>query len=91
MLHIASDCNPLPKSTSEGTDREKTYEIICGNNIRVGAERFHSHRTREKVLQNIMKCDDGTRNELHDSVMLSNGTDALKGISERMTKDQHAV
>ena len=38
-----------------------------------------------------MKCDDGTHKELHDSVMLFNGTDALKGISERMTKDQYAV
>ena len=33
-----------------------------------------------------MKCDDGIRKELHDSVMLFNGTDALKGISERVTK-----
>ena len=41
LLHTASDCNPLPKSTSEGTDGEQTYEIIRGNYRRVGAERFH--------------------------------------------------
>ena len=39
-LYLASDCDTLPKSTSESTDKENTYEIIRGNNIRVGAERF---------------------------------------------------
>ena len=32
--------NPLPESTSEGTDGEKIYEIIRGNSIRAGAECF---------------------------------------------------
>ena len=48
-------------------------------------------RTRDMFIQNIMKCYDGIRKELQDDAMLFNGTDALKGISERMTKDQYAV
>ena len=48
------------------------------------------HGTHDKFLQSIMKCDDDIRKDLHDGVMLFNDTDALEGISERMTKDQHA-
>ena len=67
LLRIATHCPHRLRKV------QKTYEIIRGNNIRVGAESFRC------TLQNIMKCDDGIRKELHDSVMLFNGTDALKG------------
>ena len=51
---------------------------------------FPSHRTYDKSFQSIMKCDDICK-DLHGSVMLFTGTDALQGIGERMTKDQNAV
>ena len=72
----SGNCSTLPKSTSESTDKENTYEIIRGNNFRVG---------------NIMKCDDDICKDLHDNVMVVNGTDALQGTSERVTKNQNAV
>ena len=49
------------------------------------------HGTHDKSLQSITKCDDGTCKDLHDSVMLFNGTDELQGIGERMMKDRNAV
>ena len=49
------------------------------------------HRTHEKSFQSITKCDDGICKDLHDSVMLFNGTDAPQGIGERMMKDWNAV
>ena len=76
---LRTTINPLPKLTSEGTDGEKIYEIVHGSNIRVGAERFHCTELTQVFLHNIMKCDDGIRKELHDSVMLFDGTDALRG------------
>ena len=38
-----------------------------------------------------MKCDVDIREDLHDGVMMFNGTDALQWIGERMTKDQNAA
>ena len=52
---------------------------------------FPLHGTHDKSLQSIMKCDDETRKDLHDGVMMFNGTDALQGIGERMTKDRNAT
>ena len=52
---------------------------------------FPLHGTRDKSLQNIMKCDDDICKDLLDNVMVVNGTDALQETSERMTKEQNAV
>ena len=89
LLYIASDCDTLLKSTSESADRENTYELVRGNIIRVGAERFLLHGTHDKPLQSIMKCDDDMHENLHDGVMSFNDTDAPQGL--RMMKDQNLV
>ena len=52
---------------------------------------FPLHGTHDKSLQSITKYDDDIRKDLHDGVMLFNGTDARQGTGERMTKDRNAV
>ena len=56
MLYIASDYNPLPTSTSEGTDGEKTYETIRGITSEPEPNVSVCHGTHDKCLQNIMKA-----------------------------------
>ena len=48
FCHIALDYDTELKSTSEGSDRENTYEFPAGNIITVGAERF---RCSEMLFQ----------------------------------------
>ena len=70
-----------------------------GEHMRVLPRKHHHSRrrtlplrgTRDTSFQSVTKCDDGTCKNLHDSVMLFNGTDALQGIGERMMKDGNAV
>ena len=52
---------------------------------------FLLHGTHDKSVQSIMKCYDDTHENLHDSVMSFNDTDALQGIGERMRKVRNAV
>ena len=87
LLCIALDCDTLLKSTSESSDRENTYEFPPRKHHHCRRRTFPSHRTCDKSFQSIMKCDD----DICTAVSCCNGTDALQGIGERMTKDQNAV
>ena len=85
LPNLASDCDTLPKSTSESTDKENTYEIMSRR------RKFLLHGTRDKSLQSIVKCYEDVHKNLHDGFMSPNDADALPGIGERMMKDRNAV
>ena len=83
LLNIALDCDTLLTGRTHTSAPRKHHH--CRRRT------YPSHGTHDKSVQSIMKCDDDMRKDLHGSVMLFNGTDALQGIGERMTKDQDAV
>ena len=51
LLDIALDDDTLLESTSESADMENTYEVLLGNNIRVGAERFRCTETTTNLYR----------------------------------------
>ena len=90
LFCIASEYNPYPSRLRKvQTGRKHARSSVEKHQSRIRT--LTLHRTRDKILQNIVKCDDDIRKGLHDSVMSFDDMDAFKGIIERMTKDQCAV
>ena len=63
--YIVSGFDTSPKSTSGSADRENTYELLRGNVITVGAERFGCTENTTNHSQSIMNYDDRIRKDLH--------------------------
>ena len=92
--HASGDCLRLRHIAQ--TDLGKFSQ---GEHMRVHPRKHHHSRRRtlplhgahDKSFQSISKCDDDTCKDLHDSVMLFNGTDALQGIGESMMKNPNVV
>jgi len=103
--YIALDFDAEMKSSSESSDKEKTYELPDGNIITVGSERFRCPEVlfqpsfigkeasgiHDTSFQSIMKCDVDIRKDLYANVVLSGGTTMFPGIGERMTKELSAL
>jgi len=103
--YIALDFDAEMKSSSESSDKEKTYELPDGNIITVGSERFRCPEVlfqpsfigkeasgiHDTSFQSIMKCDVDIRKDLYANVVLSGGTTMCPGIGERMTKELSAL
>jgi len=103
--YIALDFDAEMKTSSESSDKEKTYELPDGNIITVGSERFRCPEVlfqpsfigkeasgiHDTSFQSIMKCDVDIRKDLYANVVLSGGTTMFPGIGERMTKELSAL
>jgi len=101
LCYVALDFDTEMKSSSEASDKEKTYELPDGNIITVGSERFRCPEVlfqpslvgkeasgiHDTSFQSIMKCDVDIRKDLYSNVVLSGGTTMFTGIGERMTKE----
>jgi len=105
LCYIALDFDTEMKTSSESSDKEKTYELPDGNIITVGSERFRCPEVlfqpsfigkeasgiHDTTFQSIMKCDVDIRKDLYSNVVLSGGTTMFTGIGERMTKELTAL
>jgi len=105
LCYVALDFDTEMKSSSEASDKEKTYELPDGNIITVGSERFRCPEVlfqpslvgkeasgiHDTSFQSIMKCDVDIRKDLYSNVVLSGGTTMFTGIGERMTKELTAL
>nr|ADU24827.1 actin [Dinophysis caudata] len=105
LCYIALDFDTEMKSSTESSDKEKTYELPDGNIITVGSERFRCPEVlfqpsfigkeasgiHDTTFQSIMKCDVDIRKDLYANVVLSGGTTMFGGIGERMTKELTAL
>jgi len=105
LCYIALDFDSEMKTSTESSDKEKTYELPDGNIITVGSERFRCPEVlfqpsmvgkeasgiHDTTFQSIMKCDVDIRKDLYANVVLSGGTTMFGGIGERMTKELTAL
>jgi len=105
LCYIALDFDTEMKTSSESSDKEKTYELPDGNIITVGSERFRCPEVlfqpsfigkeasgiHDTTFQSIMKCDVDIRKDLYSNIVLSGGTTMFTGIGERMTKELTAL
>jgi len=105
LCYIALDFDTEMKTSSESSDKEKTYELPDGNIITVGSERFRCPEVlfqpslvgkeasgiHDTTFQSIMKCDVDIRKDLYSNVVLSGGTTMFTGVGERMTKELTAL
>jgi len=105
LCYIALDFDSEMKTSTESSDKEKTYELPDGNIITVGSERFRcpevlfqpsmvgkeASGVHDTTFQSIMKCDVDIRKDLYANVVLSGGTTMFSGIGERMTKELTAL
>jgi actin beta/gamma 1 len=105
LCYIALDFDTEMKTSTESSDKEKTYELPDGNIITVGSERFRCPEVlfqpsmvgkeasgiHDTTFQSIMKCDVDIRKDLYANVVLSGGTTMFGGIGERMTKELTAL
>jgi actin beta/gamma 1 len=105
LCYVALDFDAELKTTSEGSEQEKTYELPDGNMIALGTERFRcpevlfqpsligkeSSGIHETTFQSIARSDIDIRRDLYANVVLSGGTTMFKGIGERMTKELAAL
>jgi len=105
LCYIALDFDTEMKTSTESSDKEKTYELPDGNIITVGSERFRcpevlfqpsmvgkeASGVHDTTFQSIMKCDVDIRKDLYANVVLSGGTTMFGGIGERMTKELTAL
>jgi len=105
LSYIALDFDSELNSTSESSDKERTYELPDGNIITLGNERFRCPEVlfqpsligkeasgiHDTTFQSIMKCDVDLRRDLYANVVLSGGTTMFQGMGERMTKELTAL
>merc|ERR1712224_599254 len=105
LSYIALDFDSELNSTSESSDKERTYELPDGNIITLGNERFRCPEVlfqpsligkeasgiHDITFQSIMKCDVDIRRDLYANIVLSGGTTMFQGIGERMTKELTAL
>ena len=100
IFYIALDYDTELKYTSEGSDRENTYEFPGGNIITVDAERF---RCAEMLFQPsaigkeasaipdtfqiIIECDAEIRKDLHVGVVSYNDVAIYQRIGEHTAKE----
>jgi len=105
LSYVAVDFDTEMKTSTDGSDNEKSYELPDGNIITVGTERFRCPEVlfqpslvgkeasgiHDTTFQSIMKCDVDIRKDLYGNVVLSGGTTMFAGIGERMAKELTAL
>ena len=102
LTYIALDFDAEMKAAEESSSIEKSYELLDGNRITVGNERFRcpevlfqpsfitgkgSSGIQDCVFQTIMKCDEDILKELFANIVLAGGSTMLAGITARLAKE----
>mmetsp|Transcript_4083 Transcript_4083/g.9850 ORF Transcript_4083/g.9850 Transcript_4083/m.9850 type:complete len:409 (-) Transcript_4083:56-1282(-) len=98
LAYVALDFDTELQACTESSANEKTYELLDGNIITVGAERLRcpeplfspsemgkeAKGIHEMIFQSIMKCDVDIHQDLFGNVVLSGGTTMFEGIERRL-------
>merc|ERR1719393_1207695 len=105
LAYVALDFDAEMKHCIESAEKEKTYELVDGNLVTIGSERFRcaevlfqpqligkeANGIADMVFKSIMDADVDIRRDLFSNVVLSGGTTMFPGIAERMTKELAAL
>jgi actin-related protein len=101
LCYVAQDFDEEMIKAETSGDIEKTYELLDGNIITIGNERFRCPEVlfqpnfiglecqgaHETGFQSIQKCDIDIRKDLYSNIVMSGGTTMFEGIADRMTKE----
>jgi actin len=104
-LDFDAELDRFSRTSGNGNDNTKSYELPDGQMITVGAERFRcpevlfwpslvgmeSPGIHETTYSSITKCDVDIRRDLYGNVVLSGGNVVFPGIAECMSSEIAAL